>query len=127
MPDETKRVQATHGPYAGSQIDLESSDAEAAIADGWAIDPFATVDPKAEPKEWSQEAHDTATAAAAKAARKLRGEPEPDNPGEKDKKPEAKPAADSERRDSSETSGGSDTSGGYQTRRSTPARPKSKE
>ena len=77
MPEnETKRVEALYGPYAGTQIDIPAADADAAIADGWARDPFATPDPKAKPVEWTQEAHDKAMVAAEKAARKLRGEDE---------------------------------------------------
>ena len=71
---ELKRVQATHGPYRGTQIDLPVADAEQAIADGWAIDPFAPVDPNAEPPEFDQDKQDKAEAAAEAAARKLRGE-----------------------------------------------------
>jgi hypothetical protein len=81
---ETKRVEAIAGPWAGRQIDLPSADADQAIADGWARDPFAPpADPNAEPEEFDQEKHDTMTAAAEKAARKIRGEKEPDEAGEK--------------------------------------------
>ena len=89
MPDETetKRVQATHGEFAGQLLDLPTADAEQAISDGWAVDPFAPADPDAEPEEFDQDKHDKANVAAAKAARKLRGEKE-----EETATGEAKPA-----------------------------------
>lgn len=134
---ELKRIQPTHGPYTGSQIDLPTADAEAAISDGWAIDPFAPVDPNATPKEFSQDDHDKAIAAAEKAARKIRGEVDPDdNPGHK--KAEAKPAHathESSRSESSrsevedrESEASAGEGGTYQTRRSTPVgKPRPKE
>lgn len=77
MPDATKRIRATHGPYAGQNLDVAAADADQAITDGWAIDPFAAVDPNAPPPEFNQEKHDAMLVAAQKAARKLRGEHEP--------------------------------------------------
>lgn len=108
-PSETKRIQPTHGVYANTHIDIPTADAEAAIADGWAIDPYAEVDPnpRAEPKEFSAEDHANATAAADRYTRKLRGEPEPD---------EAKPAKKAEAK-SSDASGDA----GYQTRQASAA------
>lgn len=73
MADETKRVEALYGPYAGTQLDLPAADAEAAIAAGWARDPFV---PPPDEAEWTQEAHEKIIEAAEKAARKLRGEDE---------------------------------------------------
>lgn len=78
MADETKVIEAIAGPYAGQRLTVPAADADAAIKDGWARDPFAPVDPDAEPPELDQEAHDKMLTAAQKAARKLRGEEEPD-------------------------------------------------
>lgn len=75
---ETKRIEALFGPYAGGHIDLPTADANQAIADGWARDPYAEPDPDAKPIEWTDELHASVNAAAAKAARKIRGEPEPE-------------------------------------------------
>lgn len=93
---ETKRIEATHGPYRGTQLDLPTADAEQAIKDGWARDPFAAIDPNAEPVEFDQDKHDKAEAAAEKAVRKMRGE---DEPADERKRPAAdneqkKPAED---------------------------------
>lgn len=74
MADDVKRVQPLYGPYAGQQLDMPAADADAAIADGWAIDPFA---PPAETKELSAEERDQVVEKADKAARKLRGEEQP--------------------------------------------------
>ena len=75
-PQETKRIEALFGPLAGSIMDIPTADADAAISDGWARDPFAT--PSAEDeqkqKEWSAETHEKVIEAAEKAARKIRGE-----------------------------------------------------
>lgn len=86
---EEKMIEATAGPYAGQRISIPAGDADQAITDGWARDPFATPDPKAKPKEWDME---KVGAAAEKAARKLRGE----DIG-KDKKPAAKAASAADR------------------------------
>lgn len=127
---EMKRIEALYGPYAGTQIDIPTADADAAIADGWARDPFATPDPNAEPKEWSQEAHDKAMIAAEKAARKFRGEEE-DVKAKKgvDKKKDSDVKTDDDRQDetaqplkTTSMQAGDDPAKGYETRR--PGRPK---
>lgn len=112
MPDETKRIEATLGPYAGSHLDLPSADAEQAIADGWARDPYAAPDPNAGTPAFDQEKHDKTMVAAEKAARKLRGEPEPE-----EHEKARKSAAKNETRTSSMEA---DTTGkGYETRATT--------
>lgn len=97
----TKRIEALLGPYAGSHLDLPAGDADQAIADGWARDPYAP--PSAKPA-----AIDTgkALAAAEKAIRKLRGEtvdPEPPHaptPAPKAQEPyRQRPAADAGKKD----------------------------
>jgi hypothetical protein len=88
MADETKVIEATAGPYAGQRLTVPAADADAAIKDGWAIDPFAAVDPDAEPPPAQTEEERMKTSeAAAKAARKLRGE---DDAEKADKKPASK-------------------------------------
>jgi len=72
---ETKRIEAVFGPLAGSLMDIPTADADAAIADGWARDPYAPPPSADEPvKEFDAAAHDQVLAAAEAAARKIRGE-----------------------------------------------------
>src|SRR5262245_52536878 len=94
MADETKEIEGTVGPYAGQRLTLPAADADAAIADGWARDPFAPLDPNAEPpKLLTDEERQKVLEAANKAASKLRGEEPADEP------PKPKPAAKAEQRD----------------------------
>lgn len=74
MPDETKRIEGLHGPYAGKHIDLPSADADAAISEGWARDPYAAIDPSKPQPEFNAEKYDAMLVNAEKAARKIRGE-----------------------------------------------------
>jgi hypothetical protein len=90
--DEPAVVQAVAGPYAGQRLTMSRADADAAIADKWATDPNAPP-----PKEGEKEANpmtedERAQIAekAEKAARKLRGEPDPDARPE-DKAPRQEP------------------------------------
>lgn len=103
---EPKRIEALYGPFAGQQIDLPAADADQAISDGWARDPFAR--PSDKPVDpLTQEKLDAAIVAAEKAARKLRGEPEPK------KKAAGKPAEkEATRTSTADTQEG----GGYKTR-----------
>jgi hypothetical protein len=88
--DEPAMVQATVGPYAGQRLTMSRADADAAIADKWAIDPFAppkTPEQQKEAEDMKPPTEKEAAeikAKAEKAARKLRGEPEPDE-SDKDK------------------------------------------
>lgn len=75
MADETKRIQVTLGPYRGQQLDVPAEDADQAIADGWATDPFAPPPQEGEePIAMTDDDRMAAIEAAEKAARKLRGE-----------------------------------------------------
>jgi hypothetical protein len=85
MADETKVIEAIAGPYKGQRLTLPTADADQAIDDGWAKDPFEPVDPDAEPPEFDQEANDAMIVAAEKAARKMRGEEDEDAKGKKAK------------------------------------------
>ena len=78
MSDETTRlIEATAGPYRGQRLTMPAADAEEAIAAGWARDPFAPPSDEPAPLPTQEETH-AMLKAAEKAARKLRGEPEPD-------------------------------------------------
>jgi hypothetical protein len=77
--DEPAVIQVTVGPYAGQRLTMSKAEAEAAVAEKWAIDPNAPVDPKASaepPKALTEEECAQIKAKAEAAARKLRGEPE---------------------------------------------------
>lgn len=87
MPDENKIIEPLVGPYAGQHVTVTAADAESAISEGWARDPYALPDPKAEaPKERTQEEYEKQVAAAEKAARRWRGEEEPEAESKSGKK-----------------------------------------
>lgn len=102
--DEPAAVQAVVGPYAGQRLTMSRADADAAIADKWAVDAFAPPRSKEEEEKEVKEAkllteeqRALIKAAAEKAARKLRGEPEPDEPAKEAAKPEPdKPAVEAQ-------------------------------
>jgi len=82
MTDEPVVIQVTAGPYAGQRLTMPKADADAAVADKWATDPNAPVPTKEEAKEakpMTEEERAEVMAKAEKAARKLRGEPEPED------------------------------------------------
>lgn len=125
MADETKRIEALHGPYAGQHLDLPAADADQAIADGWARDPFAAASDKPIP-DFDAEKHDKMLVAAQKASRKLRGEDEPKDPKDRSDQKEpaakAKPGKEEPRPFGSEdraSSGSGTDSSSYKTRTST--------
>lgn len=76
MPDENKTIEATAGPYKGQRLTMPAADADQAIADGWARDPFAPAPgPDDKPaKEPTDEERQAVMDKAEKAAKKLRGE-----------------------------------------------------
>jgi len=49
MADETRQIQVLLGPYRDHRLTVSAADAETAINDHWAIDPFATLEPDEEP------------------------------------------------------------------------------
>jgi hypothetical protein len=88
---ETRTIEALMGPFRHSIITIDKADADKAIKDGWARDPFNNF---AEPVEVDSE---KALAAAEAAAKKIRGEPEakPAKSAPKEEKQAApKPAAE---------------------------------
>jgi hypothetical protein len=93
MADETKRIEALYGPHAGRRLDVPADVAAAAIADGWARDPFAPAEEAKEVKEMTAEDRQKVLEAAHKADRKLRGEEDADN-GKKAKKEDRSMEAD---------------------------------
>jgi len=49
MADETKQIQVLLGPYRDHRLTVSAADAQTAINDHWAVDPFETHDPDHEP------------------------------------------------------------------------------
>ena len=93
--DEPAAVQVIAGPYAGQRLTMSRADADTAIADKWAVDPSAPARSKEEEEKAAKEAKPLTEeeragikAKAEKAARKLRGEPEHEEP--------AKPASEAQ-------------------------------
>ena len=80
---DARQIEATVGPYRGQRLTVSAADADAAIADKWAIDPFAPVEhePDEAPEPLSEEervsAHEAALAWSAAQQKAASGE---DNP-----------------------------------------------
>lgn len=49
MTDETRQIQVTLGPYRDHRLTVSSADADAAISNHWAVDPFYVAAPDEEP------------------------------------------------------------------------------
>src|SRR4030095_14152158 len=113
--DEPAVVQVIAGPYAGQRLTMSAADAAAAVADKWAVDPSAPPrsreeEEKAvkEAKPMTEEERAEIKVKAEKAARKLRGEPEPEP---------AKPAVEAQpHRETATRDLGGDKPSGYSTR-----------
>jgi len=45
MADETRQIQVLMGPYRDNRLTVSSADAESAINNHWAVDPFELPDP----------------------------------------------------------------------------------
>jgi hypothetical protein len=94
---DTKRIQATLGPYRGQNLDVPADVADQAIADGWAVDPFAPplTDEETEKVRAMQSEDKTTKAAEAAeaAAKKLRGEDEAQGKARKNRTREMEPEA----------------------------------
>ena len=45
MADETRQIQVLMGPYRDHRLTVSSADAESAINNHWAVDPFELPDP----------------------------------------------------------------------------------
>lgn len=111
MTEETTAVHVTHGPYAGQRLTMNKSEADAAISEGWAIDPFKPVDPEKELKQPTEEERAHVLEKAEHAVAKLRGEEKDKSENkEKDHEKSMKPREES----------------GYETRDVKPPVPKQK-
>jgi len=49
MADETRQIQVLLGPYRDHRLTVSAADAETAINDHWAVDPFHVAEPDEEP------------------------------------------------------------------------------
>jgi hypothetical protein len=74
MTDEPSILEIIAGPYRGQRLTMSKAEAEAAIAEKWAIDPNV---PRQEGEPMTDEQRAEIVAKAGKALRKLRGEAEP--------------------------------------------------
>jgi hypothetical protein len=94
MVDEVAVIEATVGPYKGQRLTMSKAEAQQAIADRWAIDPFAPAEepkpPKVEPKPPTDEESAEILAKAHAAMAKLRGEEPPPKAEEAPPKPPPK-------------------------------------
>lgn len=127
MPDETKIIQPSYGPFAGQQITVPAAEADEAISAGWAVDPYAppsTEQPAA--ADLDPDARQALIDAADAAARKWRGEEESEDVKKAKAKTKddtsAKPASRASEETRDMKAGGS---ADYQTRESQPAQPAS--
>jgi len=65
MADETRQIQVLLGPYRDHRLTVSSADADAAISNHWAVDPFHIADPDEEPHPPLTEEERTAAYQAA--------------------------------------------------------------
>ena len=73
MADETKRIRPIWGEFADQDIDLPAADADLAISDGWAFDPYAET-PREPPPLLTDEERLQMEELSAIAIAKARGE-----------------------------------------------------
>lgn len=79
MSDETSVIEAVIGPYRGQRLTMPKAEAQQAIADKWAIDPFAPPSKEDEvpKKPMTDEERAEIIAKAEAGLAKLRGEEPP--------------------------------------------------
>ena len=65
MADETRQIQVLLGPYRDHRLTVSAADAETAINDHWAVDPFEVHEPDHEPHPPLSEEERTAALTAA--------------------------------------------------------------
>ena len=110
MPDETRQIQVTLGPYRDHRLTVSAADADAAINAHWAVDPFYVAPPDEEPHPpltdeertaaleaattWAQAQWDAAQAIGQPKESKPAGRA---GPAERDMKPEDRPGGYSTR------------------------------
>jgi len=63
MADETKQIQALLGPYRDHRLTVSAADAESAINNHWAVDPFAAPDDHPHPPLTEEERTQALTSA----------------------------------------------------------------
>lgn len=79
MTDETKVIEPQFGPYAGRRMTVQAAEADQAISEGWARDPFGPApDPDEPSKEVPAEEQAEMIKKATAAGKRWRGEEEPD-------------------------------------------------
>lgn len=87
---DTRIIVPSAGPYAGQRMTVDAGEADRAISEGWAADPFAEKGPDDQRKEHTaEEAAEMANKAEA-AAKRWRGE---DDKAKDKPKASAKPEA----------------------------------
>jgi len=64
MADETRQIQVLMGPYRDHRLTVSSADAESAINNHWAVDPFELPDPDHQHPPLSDEERTAALEAA---------------------------------------------------------------
>jgi hypothetical protein len=65
MADETRQIQVLLGPYRDHRLTVSSADAESAINNHWAVDPFHVAEPDEEPHPPLSDEERTAALTAA--------------------------------------------------------------
>ena len=63
MADETRQIQVLLGPYRDHRLTVSSADAESAINNHWAVDPFAAPDDHPHPPLTEEERTQALTSA----------------------------------------------------------------
>lgn len=95
MSDETSVIEAVVGPYRGQRLTMPKAAAQQAIADKWAVDPFAPPPKEGEAakeaKPPTDEEHAEILAKAGAAIAKLRGEEPPPKAEPEHPKPSPSP------------------------------------
>lgn len=115
----TKLVLHTHGPLTGSLVTMPEADADQAISEGWAQDPY--VRPDQDPG-YTQEESEQVNEKAAIGVAKLRGEPAPVAPPPEEEGQAQQGQEGQERRSTRRNRASTpspDAGGGYITRDST--------
>jgi len=114
MADETRQIQVTLGPYRDHRLTVSSVDADAAINNHWAVDPFQVADPDEEPHPPLTDEERTAALEAAQTWAQAQWDA-----AQQISEPKAKPAERSVERDMKPE----DRPGGYSTRHTSPIAP----
>ena len=98
MADEIRHIQVLLGPYRDHRLSVSAADAESAINNHWAVDPFHVAEPDEEPHPPLSDEERTAALEAATAwaqlqwdtAQQVKPPAPPDPPITRAKKPDEK-------------------------------------